>query len=42
MQGWVIAEFDRPQTTDDVHAAFAAVAGTGALLLNTYAPYHRG
>jgi len=39
---WVSAEFGQPPSASTVQATFAFVNGTGALLLNTYAPYYRG
>jgi hypothetical protein len=41
-QSFVVAEYDRPAGAEATRAALGAVAGTGALLLNTYAPYWRG
>jgi len=39
---WVAAEFGQPPPDALVQATFASVNGAGALVLNTYAPYHRG
>ncbi len=41
-QSFVVAEFDRPVGPDAVRDALGEVAGIGASLLNTYAPYWRG
>ncbi len=38
----VVAELDRPVGDDAAREALGVAAGTGALLLNVYAPYWRG
>jgi len=38
---WIAAEFGHPPSDGMVQSSFTSVGGAGALLLNTYAPYHR-